>query len=64
MPPSIRHAPSLRYEPSGIDMPAAVCCIQDVIGRGIAIQRIYLTPDGQAKAGVAKPKLALGSIKG
>ena len=38
--------------------------MQDVNGAVAGIQRIFLAPDGNGKANIAKPKLSLGQVKG
>jgi DNA primase len=41
-----------------------VCAIFDQGGAVCGIQRVFLTPDGTAKAPMRKPKLTLGRIRG
>lgn len=44
--------------------PCLICAVQDVAGNVTGIQRIFLAPDGNGKADIAKPKLSLGKVKG
>lgn len=60
--------PDIRFQrlPCGslAPMPCLVAAVRDVAGEVIGIQRIWLANDGMGKAGVAKPKLSLGRVKG
>lgn len=62
------YPPALRFTrlPCGnLDaLPCMVAAVRDVDGEVIGIQRIWLAADGMGKAGVAKPKMSLGAIKG
>ena len=45
-------------------MPAMVAAVQGVDGEICAVHRTYLRVDGLGKAGVLRPKMMLGSVKG
>jgi len=67
-PPTIRfgHVPLWRNKKTGIwgpRFPALIAACQNVTGRVVGVQRIYLTDDGK-KADIANPKLSLGHIRG
>ncbi len=68
MPPSIRfrRVPLWRDKTTGKDgrpFPALIAACQDVRGKVVGVQRVYLTEDGQ-KARMANPKLSLGQVRG
>ncbi len=64
VPPSIRYNPGVKYTPSGLRLPCMVSAVQAPDRSITAIHRTYIRDDGQGKAGVAKPKMLLGSING
>lgn len=69
LPPSIRFGmlPAWRDRETGEwtkDRPAMVGLCVDGSGDLVAIQRIFLRPDGSGKANMRKPKLTLGRIRG
>ena len=64
IPPTIREHGSLKHTPTGLVLPAIVAAVQGPDGRVRAIQRIFLTQDYSRKAGVQKPKMALGRLTG
>jgi phage/plasmid primase-like uncharacterized protein len=45
-------------------LPCLIAGIRDWQGTLVAVQRIFLAPDGQGKAPIAQPKMSLGPIKG
>lgn len=45
-------------------LPCLVAAVRNVAGDLTGVQRIWLAPDGQGKAKVAKPKRSLGAIRG
>jgi DNA primase len=53
----------LRHPEAG-RLPCLIAGIRDWQGTLVAVQRIFLAPDGQGKAPVAQPKMSLGPIKG
>lgn len=68
MPPSIRFSrvPLWRDKKTGADgrrFPALLAACQNVSGKIVGVQRIYLTEDGR-KAAMANPKLSLGQVRG
>ncbi|MDT9598522.1 DUF7146 domain-containing protein [Sphingosinicella rhizophila] len=63
IPESLRFA-RLKYGKRGPQRPALVALVASVDNRAIGIQRTYLNAGGTGKAKVAKPKLALGGIRG
>ncbi len=62
IPPTIRYHPGVRYEGSGLLLPCMVAAVQAPDRKVTAIHRTYIRDDGQGKAGVAEPKMALGPI--
>ncbi|MBD3761473.1 MAG: toprim domain-containing protein [Rhizorhabdus sp.] len=69
LPPSIRFGmlPGWRNRETGEwakDRPAMVGLCVDGSGDLVAIQRIFLRPDGAGKAQMRKPKLTLGRVRG
>lgn len=66
LPASLRFHPALPYgaRDDAPRFPAVVAAVQDPDGRLSGIWRIYLRPDGLAKAPVEKPKLGLGGARG
>lgn len=68
VPPSIRfgRVPLWRDKKTGIDgrpFPALIAACQDVEGKVVGVQRVFLTEDGR-KAPIANPKLSLGRVRG
>ena len=68
MPPTIRfgRVPVWRDKKNGRNgrrFPALIAACQDVAGKVVGVQRIYLTEDGR-KAPMANPKLSLGKVRG
>lgn len=60
IPPSIRHHPDVKYQPSGLCFPAMIAGIQDGTSRRvIAVQIVYLDPQGRGKATVSRAKMFL-----
>jgi hypothetical protein len=51
------------HYPSGIPMPVLVAAISDLGSQIIAVQCIYLRPNGHSKAHVSDPKLTLGRLR-
>lgn len=69
IPPSIRFAMTWARKDRetgevGPDHPAMICAVQNAGGRITGLQRIFLAPDGSAKAPWKRAKLSLGIIKG
>ena len=64
MPESIRYNPAVLYTPSNLYLPCMIAAIQAPDRSITAIHRTYIRDDGQGKAGVAKPKMMLGSVAG
>lgn len=62
IPPAIRFQ-RLPYGGSEA-RPCLIAAIQSHCGEVVGIQRIWLAPDGLAKADLPKPKLSLGTVKG
>lgn len=62
LPPAIRFQ-RLPYGGSEA-LPCLIAAIQSHCGEVIGIQRIWLAPDGSAKADLPKPKLSLGTVRG
>lgn len=60
-PPALRYHANLYHSPSKQYYPALVALVRDCGGMPKAIQRIYLTPQGQ-KAHVEPCKMSLGNI--
>jgi len=60
-PTSIRYHPSAFYAP-GLSMPAMFAVMQDADGRGVNIQRTFLTPDGKKADVDPQRKLMPGTI--
>lgn len=62
------YPPALRFTALACDdqgpLPCLVCGVQDVDGAIAGVQRIWLAPDGRAKAAVDRPKRSLGEVKG
>lgn len=68
MPPSIRFSrvPLWRDKKTGVNgrrFPALLAACQNIAGKIVGVQRIYLTEDGH-KAAIANPKLSLGQVRG
>lgn len=63
LPPTLRFSPSLKHGPTGQILPALIGAIQDGLGKVLAVQRIYLRPDGLGKAGVEPAKMVLGPMR-
>ena len=68
VPPSIRfgRVPAWRNKKTGVDgrrFPALIAACQDVDGKVVGVQRIFLTEEGR-KAPMANPKLSLGKVHG
>ena len=68
MPPTIRfgRVPLWRDKKTGADgrpFPALIAACQDVAGKIVGVQRVYLTEDGQ-KARMTNPKYSLGQVRG
>ena len=66
---SIKALPSIRFNhlkhgPTGLMFPTMVANVQDVDGKLCGIHRTFLKPNGNGKAGVSSPKMALGPISG
>jgi putative DNA primase/helicase len=68
IPPSLKFAAQLDYFDGGgatpMALPAVVVAVQEPSRRIVAIQRIYLRPDGRGQAQVSTPKKSLGPISG
>lgn len=62
VPPTLRYNPGVKYAQSGLYMPCMVAAIQAPDRRITGIHRTYIRDDGMGKAGVARPKMALGPI--
>ncbi len=62
VPPTLRYHPGVRYERSGLLLPCMVAAVQAPDRKVSAIHRTYIRDDGKGKAGVEKPKMALGPI--
>ena len=62
VPTTLRYHHGVRYERSGILLPCMVAAVQAPDRKVTAIHRTYLRDDGQGKAGVPTPKMALGPI--
>jgi hypothetical protein len=65
--------PALRFHPrcyhreadgTRAERPALVAAITDLMGDITAVQRIYLSPDGTAKAAIAEPRRSMGDVLG
>ena len=68
MPPTIRfgRVPLWRDKKTGADgrpFPALIAACQDISGKIVGVQRVYLTEDGQ-KARMTNPKYSLGQVRG
>ncbi len=68
VPPSIRfgRVPLWRDKITGKDgrpFPALIAACQNMLGRVVGVQRIYMTEDGH-KARMTNPKLSLGQVRG
>ena len=68
VPPSIRfgRVPLWRNKKTGADgrlFPALIGACQDVHGKVVGVQRVFLTEDGR-KAPIKNPKLSLGKVRG
>ena len=63
-PASIRECPALHYCADREDYPALLCAVQDASQKVVAVQRIYLSPDGTRKADIDSPKMSLGPVGG
>ncbi len=59
-PQTLRYHPGVRYERSGLLLPCMVAAVQAPDRSVTAIHRTFIRDDGQGKAGVDKPKMALG----
>lgn len=62
IPLTLRYGQGLKYERSGLTLPAQVAAVQAPDRRVIAVHRTFLRLDGRGKAQVEKPKMALGSL--
>jgi len=63
----IRYHPSMQHEDNGVKslFPALIFPIQNIPGGTVeGIHRIFLQDDGNGKAKVKNPKMALGTVKG
>ena len=60
VPPTLRYHPGVRYERSGLLLPCMVAAVQAPDRSVTAIHRTFVRDDGKGKAGVEKPKMALG----
>jgi hypothetical protein len=60
LPPSIRYAPALKHQPTGLLLPVMVAAVQSVTGQLVAIHRTFLTLDGTKKAPVSANRMMLG----
>jgi len=63
-PASIRYNPGVKYTQSGLLLPCMVAAVQAPNRSLTAVHRTYIRDDGQGKAGVAKPRMMLGSLNG
>ena len=61
-PPALRAHAALKHSPTGLLFQALVAGVQSGAGNFQAIHRTWLLPDGQDKAQVSTPKMALGSL--
>jgi putative DNA primase/helicase len=50
--------------PSGARMPCMICLVVDAAGRGVALHRTFLAPDGSGKARVDPVRMTLGPVRG
>ncbi len=62
IPLTLRYGHDLKYERSGLTLPAQVAAVQASDRRVIAIHRTFLRLDGRGQAQIEKPKMALGSL--
>jgi len=60
VPPSLRYNAATKYRPCNQYLPAMIAAVQAPDRHITAIHRTYLRLDGQGKAGVNEPKMALG----
>ena len=63
-PLSLRYAPGLKHNPTGLYLPAMIAAVQDAVGHITGIQRTFLTTDGRRKAPVSQNKMMLGRCAG
>ncbi len=64
VPPTLRYCPAAFHKATGLHLPAMLAAIVDGAGRFLTVHRTYLTADGRGKAGVAAPKMVMGSYSG
>ncbi|WP_419816141.1 DUF7146 domain-containing protein [Glacieibacterium sp.] len=69
LPGSIRYARTWAWKDYdtgkvGPELPALVGAVQDVSGKVMGVQRIFLKPDGSGKADMRAPKRSLGQLAG
>jgi len=62
-PSSIHFHPALKHQ-SGHSFPGIVAAVEDRAGRFVGVHRIFLRPDGSAKASIEPAKMSLGSLAG
>lgn len=62
--PDLLFHPDLAHWETKTGFPALVGIVRERSGKIIAVHRIYLRPDGTAKAEIAKPKKMLGRVGG
>ena len=61
---SLKFLPNHKHQLSGESFPVLLALVQDKNGRGVAIHRTYLKPDGSGKADVEPNKMMLGNVNG
>ena len=61
-PPSLRFAPSLRYPPTGLHLPAMVAAIQAPDRKVVAVQSLFLRASDGRKAPVSTPRINTGAL--
>ncbi|HEV2160899.1 MAG TPA: toprim domain-containing protein [Stellaceae bacterium] len=62
-PPSTLRFATLKHTPTGQRLPAMVAAVQGHDARIIAVHRTFLAVDGQAKAKIDPPRMALGALE-
>jgi hypothetical protein len=64
VPRSLRYAPALKHQPTGLLLPAMVAAVQSVTGQLVAIHRTFLTLDGTKKAPVSASRIEIAVGEG
>jgi hypothetical protein len=64
LPPSLRFHPRLRHSDTLLLLPCMVGAVQGPDRSIIGLHRTYLRQDGEDKAGVTRPRMFLGNVRG